>query len=70
MKEKNITYILDKDNFKAGIIYGIHRLGKTELLKLCFVNSKNYIIYKIGFNITNDNNYILIKLDDIYSKLD
>ena len=57
MKEKNINYILDKDNFKDGIIYGIHRTRKTELLKLCFINSKNYIIFKNGFNIINDNNY-------------
>lgn len=45
-------------------------LEKLNFLNFVLLIQKNYIIYKNGFNITNDNNYILITLDDIYSKLD
>ncbi len=44
---KAINYILNKDGFNAGIIYGRRRLGKTELLKYSFENSnKPFIIYQ------------------------
>ena len=45
-------------------------LEKLNFLNFVLLIRKNYIIYKNGFNIINDNNYILITLDDIYSKLD
>lgn len=38
--------------------------------KKWLINPINYgFISKSGFNITNDNNYILISLDDIYEEI-
>lgn len=46
-EQKAIDYILRKDDFASGIIYGRRRLGKTELLKHCFLKSKKqFIIYQ------------------------
>ena len=62
-KQKAIDYILNKDGFQSGIIYGRKRLGKTELLKHCFYKShKPFIIYQCNQeNETSNINY-LIKL--------
>jgi AAA+ ATPase superfamily predicted ATPase len=46
-EQKSINYLLNQDIFTSGIIYGRRRLGKTELLKHCFMNSnKKFIIYQ------------------------
>ena len=62
-EQKIINYILDKDSFQAGIIYGRRRLGKTELLKHCFINSKkNYIIYQCNQENEKSNINDLVKI--------
>ncbi len=46
-EQEVLNYIISKDEFGSGLIYGRRRLGKTELLKHCFLNSnKPFIIYQ------------------------
>ncbi len=46
-EQEALNYIISKDEFGSGLIYGRRRLGKTELLKHCFLNSnKPFIIYQ------------------------
>ncbi len=62
-EQKSINYLLNLDNFASGIIYGRRRLGKTELLKHCFANSKKkFIIYQCNQENERSNINDLIKL--------
>ncbi len=46
-EQSALNYIINKDKFGSGLIYGRRRLGKTELLKHCFSHSnKPFIIYQ------------------------
>ena len=44
-EQKAINYILNKDGFQSGIIYGRKRLGKNELLKHFFIKHINHLIF-------------------------
>ncbi|MCR4897606.1 MAG: ATP-binding protein [Acholeplasmatales bacterium] len=62
-EQKAINYILEQDRFSSGIIYGRRRLGKTELLKHCFLNSnKKFIIYQCNQENEKSNINDLTKL--------
>lgn len=39
-EQEALNYIIQKDNFGSGLIFGRRRLGKTELLKHCFSKFK------------------------------
>lgn len=46
-EQRSIEYVLSKEGFSSGMIYGRRRLGKTELLKHCFETSKKkFVIYQ------------------------
>ena len=62
-EQKQINYILSKNDFASGIIYGRRRLGKTELLKHCFYNSnKTFIIYQCNQENEKSNINDLVKI--------
>ena len=62
-EQKSINYLLTQDNFASGIIYGRRRLGKTELLKQCFINSgKKFFIYQCNQENEKSNINDLTKL--------
>ena len=62
-EQKAINYILNKDGFQSGIIYGRKRLGKIELLKHCFYKThKPFIIYQCNQENEKSNIKDLIKL--------
>lgn len=44
-EQKRIDYLLSKADFASGIVYGRHRLGKTELLRHCFYKSKKLLLF-------------------------
>lgn len=57
-EQEALNYIIQKDDFGSGLIFGRRRLGKTELLKHCFSNSnKPFIIYQC--NQENETSNIL-----------
>lgn len=62
-EQKAIDYILNKDRFQSGIIYGRKNLGKTELLKHCFYKThKPFIIYQCNQENEKSNINDLTKL--------
>ena len=62
-EQKQINYILSKNDFASGIVYGRRRLGKTELLKHCFYNSnKTFIIYQCNQENEKSNINDLVKI--------
>ncbi len=62
-EQEALNYIIEKDGFSSGLIYGRRRLGKTELLKHCFANSdKPFIIYQCNQETEKSNILDLTKV--------
>lgn len=62
-EQKRIDYLLSKADFASGIVYGRHRLGKTELLRHCFYKSKKtFIIYQCNQENERSNIDDLVKI--------
>ncbi len=62
-EQEALNYIIEKDGFSSGLIYGRRRLGKTELLKHCFANSnKHFIIYQCNQETEKSNILDLTKV--------
>ena len=62
-EQKAINYLIKQNGFSSGIIYGRRRLGKTELLKHCFMNSNiKFMIYQCNQENEKSNINDLINL--------